>query len=263
MLAIMNRALAGRVIFNFLANNLQNAREIYEVAEGAVIFGVKAKDYSSVKQLNETVSAFKEEFGVVSLVLGDGDPGQWNKVIESALAISPGHINQVFPALGYTLGALEAKGILSQNIVNALVSFSGTPGKVNISTGILSKGSSEPATVPIETALKMIKEIGGRSLKVLPFDSKKRLGEFEIIVAAALKEKIDIIEPTGGINASNLIDILKICVAGSKGLIIPHIHNAVMNSSKQKTDPKKVAHIVALTKEFLNNSVEVQDWRIN
>lgn len=258
MLAIKDHALAGRIIFNFLANNLKNAREVYEAAEGAVIFGVKAKDYSSVKRLNETVNAFKEEFGVVSLVLGDGDPGQWSKVIECALAISPGHINQVFPALGYTLGALEAKGILNQNIVNALVSFSGTPGKVNISTGILSKGSSEPATVPIETALKMIKEIGGRSLKVLPFDSDTRLAEFEIIVAAAMKEKIDIIEPTGGINEKNLIAILKVCLTNSNSLIIPHIHNAVMNSNKQKTDPQKAAHLIALTKDFLKTSGEVQ-----
>lgn len=251
MIAIKHQALGGRVAFNFLANNLENAREVWQAAEGAVIFGVRVKDYVSVEEIYDIANRFKQEFGLVSLVLGDGDPSQWKKITEVALAVNPGHINQVFPALGYTIGALTTKGIHGQNIVNALVSFSSNPGKVNVSTGVLSRDCQKPAAVPIEAALKMIKEVGGKSLKILPFDNKNRLVELDAIIAETEREKIDIIEPTGGINEDNLADIIKICLQNKDSLIIPHIHNAMLKADKQTTDPKKVEKIIAITKDCL------------
>lgn len=250
MLAIKKQALGGRIVFNFLAKHLQNAREIWQAAEGAVIFGVRVKDYPSVEEIYDIASEFKREFGLVSLVLGDGDPSQWEKITKIALAVNPGHINQVYPALGYTIGALATKGIQGQNIVNALVSFSGKPGKVDVSTGYLSKDCLEPATVSIEVALKMIKEVGGKSLKILPFDKKSRLAELEAIIAETERNKVDIVEPTGGINEDNLSEILKICLKNKDSLIIPHIHNAMLSADRQ-TDPKKVEKIIAITKNCL------------
>jgi 2-dehydro-3-deoxy-phosphogluconate aldolase len=249
MLAIMNRALGGRIAFNFLADSLENAREIWQASEGAVIFGVRVKDYPTSKLIN-MVSELKEEFGVVSLVLGDGDPNQWKKTTELALKINPGHINQVFPALGYTVGALTARGIQDENIVNALVAFSGIPGKVTISTGVLSRSSKTPAIVSVEAAMRMIKDVGGNSLKVLPFDSELRMAELEAIVAEMVKQKMDIIEPTGRINEHNIQSILRICLIDKRSLIIPHIHNAVLDPNK-RTAPQRVEKIVSLAKSVM------------
>lgn len=249
MFATMNKALGGRILFNFLADSLINAREIWQASEGAVIFGVRVKDFT-IDELTDLAREIKAEFGNVSLVLGDGDPNQWKKITEMALIINPGHINQVFPALGYTVGALEAQGMLDENIVNALVAFSGIPGKVNISTGVLSRRSRTPAIVSVESALKMIKDIGGRSLKVLPFDSEQRLAELDAIVSETAKQELDIIEPTGNISEHNIQCILRICLKNERSLIIPHIHNAVLDSSK-RTAPKKVEKIVSLTKSIL------------
>lgn len=251
MLINRNHALGGRIVFNFLAKNLQNAREVWQAAEGAVIFGVKVKDYGSVEEMHDFASRLKQEFGRVSLVLGDGDPSQWQKITKMALSVNPGHINQVFPALGYTIGALTAKGMQSQNIVTALVSFSGTLGKVNISTGVLSRDCLKQATVPIGAVIKMIKEVGGRSLKILPFDSKARLVELKAIISELVIDNIDFIEPTGGINEDNLTDIIKICLQTKDSMIIPHIHNSAMNKDQQTTDPKRVEKLVTIAKHCL------------
>lgn len=250
MLAIKNKALGGRVVFNFLASDLQNAKEVWQAAEGAVLFGIRVSDYSSINQLSNIASVFKREFGLVSLVLGDGDPNQWKWITEAALAINPGHINQVFPALGYTIGSLASRGILDQNTVNALVSFSGTEGIVDISTGVISRNNKERAAVPIGAALRMIKEVGGRSLKILPLNNEKRLREFDAVIAETTREKIDIIEPTGGISIENIAKIISISLKNRDSLIIPHIHNAMLGPDR-RTDPVKVRIIIDLTKKVL------------
>ncbi len=66
--------------------------------------------------------------------LGAGDPNQSNMVSQISKELQPQHINQVFT------GVATSRALLGQNdsIINGLVSPTGKPGFVKISTGPLS-----------------------------------------------------------------------------------------------------------------------------
>lgn len=98
-----------------------------------------------------------------SVGLGGGNPAQWKAVADIAKEIKENHFNQVFSAVGYT----RAKVGNETSHINALVSPTGMPGMVKISIGPLSK-DAEAASIPAATAIAMIKEIGGNSIKFFP-----------------------------------------------------------------------------------------------
>ena len=56
MTNIQKRFYKGRVALNVLANNIENAKDIFEAAEGYVVVGVLSKDYPTVE---EAVTAMK------------------------------------------------------------------------------------------------------------------------------------------------------------------------------------------------------------
>lgn len=61
-----------------------------------------------------------------------------------AAAVHPAHVNQTFTGCGFAAGALAATGG-EQTHINALVSPTGTPGEVVISTGVSSSQERQPA----------------------------------------------------------------------------------------------------------------------
>lgn len=71
-----------------------------------------------------------------------------------AAQIHPAHVNQTFTGCGFAAGALAATGG-EQTHVNALVSPTGTPGEVLISTGV-SSSQGTPARVSCDTAVRMM-----------------------------------------------------------------------------------------------------------
>ncbi len=87
--------------------------------------------------------------------LGAGDPNQSNMVSQISKELQPQHINQVFT------GVATSRALLGQNdsIINGLVSPTGKPGFVKISTGPLSSKEKD-GIVPIETAIAMMKDMG-------------------------------------------------------------------------------------------------------
>lgn len=150
-----------RVCLNVLAGSKDNAREIYAAAEGHVLVGVLSKNYpdvaSAVADMREYAALIDN---ALSVGLGAGDPNQSAMVSEISRQVQPQHVNQVFTGVG------ASRALLGQNetVVNGLVSPTGTPGLVKISTGPLSHRAPE-GIVPIETAIALLKDMGGSSVK--------------------------------------------------------------------------------------------------
>ncbi len=153
-----------RVCLNVLAGSKQNAREIYDAAEGHVLVGVLSKNYPDV---SSAVADMREYAALIdnalSVGLGAGDPNQSAMVSEIARQVQPQHVNQVFT------GVATSRALLGQNetVVNGLISPTGTPGKVKISTGPLSSKAAE-GIVPVESAIALLKDMGGSSVKYFP-----------------------------------------------------------------------------------------------
>src|SRR6478609_5954674 len=97
---ITKRFYKERAALNVLANSIENAKEVFEAAEGHVLVGVLSKDYSTVEEAVKEYGKEIEE--AVSIGLGAGDKRQAAVVAEIAKNYAGSHINQVFPAVGAT-----------------------------------------------------------------------------------------------------------------------------------------------------------------
>jgi len=129
-----------RLCLNVLAGSKQNAKAIWQAAEGHVLVGVLSKNYAS----NEEAIADMREYAALidnalSVGLGAGDPNQSAMVSEISAVLQPQHVNQVFT------GVATSRALLGQNqtVVNGLISPTGTPGLVKISTGPRSSKSAD------------------------------------------------------------------------------------------------------------------------
>lgn len=72
-----------KICLNVLANSIENAKEIYEAAEGHVLVGVLSKNYSSVESAVEDMKKYAEAIdNSISIGLGAGDPNQWKMVAD-------------------------------------------------------------------------------------------------------------------------------------------------------------------------------------
>ncbi len=72
-----------------------------------------------------------------------------------------------------------SRALLGQNdsVVNGLVSPTGTVGMVKISTGPLSSNAPD-GIVPVETAIALLKDFGGSSIKYFPMGGLKCRDEY-------------------------------------------------------------------------------------
>ncbi|ODG93903.1 2-dehydro-3-deoxyphosphooctonate aldolase [Gottfriedia luciferensis] len=246
MTNIEKRFYNNRVALNVLANSIENAVEVFEAAEGHVLVGVLSKDYPTVEA---AVTAMKE-YGAaideaVSIGLGAGDNKQAAVVAEIAKHYPGSHINQVFPAVGATRANLGEK----DSWINSLVSPTGKVGYVNISTGPVS-AASEIAIVPIKSAIALVRDMGGNSLKYFPMKGLKHVEEFRA-VAKACGEEGFALEPTGGIDLENFEEILEIALEEKVPKIIPHVYSSIINEETGKTNPEDVRKLLAITKSLV------------
>ena len=157
---------ADRVCLNVLAGSKENARAIYEAAEGHVLVGVLSKNYPDVATALTDMREYAACIdNALSVGLGAGDPNQSAMVSALARELQPQHVNQVFT------GVATSRALLGQDetVVNGLVSPTGTPGMVKISTGPLSSKAPD-GIVPVETAIALLKDMGGSSIKYFPMD---------------------------------------------------------------------------------------------
>lgn len=236
------------VRLNVLAKNMENAKQIVEETDGNVLIGMMVKLYPSISEAVETIHAFQQENIPVSVGLGDGDPTQWKKVADVATLTKPAHVNQIFPAAGYTLACLQHANS-SHTIVNALIAPSGTPGKVIVSTGPHSQTFSDP--VSCDAAAAMLADVGVSSVKFFPIQGTERLAEVAEMVRAAVRQKISIFEPTGGIDVGTIGQVIEACLQPGVEHIIPHVYSAIVDKASGNTRIEDIRELQRAIKERL------------
>ena len=207
-----------RVALNVLAGSVDNAKDIYEAAEGHVVVGVLTKNYATDEAAIEDMKKYQAvTANGLSVGLGAGDPNQSAMVSRVSQVLQPQHVNQVFTGVG------TSRALLGQNetVINGLVSPTGKVGIVNLATG--PKSSQKPAAeVPVETAIALLQDMGGTSFKFFPMGGLKHEAEFRAVAKACAAEGFNL-EPTGGIDLDNYEAILQIALDAGVKQVIPHV----------------------------------------
>jgi uncharacterized protein (TIGR03581 family) len=235
-----------RVCLNVLAGSKDNARAIHAAAEGHVLVGVLSKNYADVPSAVADMRDYAALIdNALSVGLGAGDPRQSLMVSLISRQVQPQHVNQVFTGVGASRALLGQ----SESVVNGLVSPTGKAGWVKISTGPLSSAAPD-AIVPIETAIALLKDMGGSSVKYFPMGGLKTREEFAA-VARACAEQDFALEPTGGIDLANFEPILTIALEAGVGKIIPHIYSSIIDQTSGLTRPVDVKALLAMVKKLL------------
>lgn len=235
-----------RVCLNVLGGSLENALDIITAAQGHVLVGVLSSNYPDVSSAVKDMQRYHEALeGRLSVGLGGGNPMQWKAVCDIAREVKTSHYNQIFSAVGYNRACVNQEAAH----INALVSPSGTPGLVKISTGPLSR-KAEPALIPIETAILMIREMGGNAVKFFPMHGLSCTQEL-IKVAKACARWDMVLEPTGGIDLDNYEDILTLLLESGVPHVIPHVYSSIIDKDTKQTDPEKVRILYEITKDVL------------
>lgn len=238
--------LEERICLNVLANSVENAKECYEAAEGHVILGVLSKNYATDEAAIEDMQRYQAATNnALSVGLGAGDPNQSQMVSRLAQVLQPQHVNQVFTGVG------TARALLGQNetVINGLVSPTGTPGLVNIATGPLSSQAA-PGIVPIETAIALLKDIGGSSIKFFNMKGLAHLEEYRVVAKACAANDF-YLEPTGGIDLDNFAEVLQIAVDAGVQKIIPHVYSSIIDKTTGDTKVADVKTLLDLMKVSL------------
>lgn len=247
MASIDERFYENRVALNVLANNVENATEVFEAGEGHVLVGVLSKNYPSVKEAVEAMQQYDRAIdGAVSIGLGAGDNRQAAVVAEIAKYYEGSHINQVFPAVGTTRANLGEKA----SWINALVSPTGKAGYVNISTGPTSAASDNQAIVPIQAAISLIRDMGGDAIKYFPMKGLSTEEELRV-VAKACGEEGFALEPTGGIDLDNFEKILTIALEAKVPKVIPHVYSSIIDKETGETNVEDVQELLAIIKKVV------------
>ncbi|GAB2932498.1 2-dehydro-3-deoxy-phosphogluconate aldolase [Hafnia psychrotolerans] len=235
-----------RVCLNVLAGSKDNARDIYDAAQGHVLVGVLSKNYADVP----SAVADMKEYAVLienalSIGLGAGDPRQSLMVSQISQQVQPQHVNQVFTGVGTSRALLGQ----SDSIVNGLISPTGKVGWVKINTGPLSATFTD-AVVPVETAIALLKDMGGSSVKYFPMGGLKTRDEYAA-VARACAEHDFWLEPTGGIDLENFEPLMEIALEAGVSKIIPHIYSSIIDSNSGNTRPDDVRTLLASVKKLI------------
>lgn len=246
---ISKRFYRGRVALNVLAKDIENAKEIFEAAEGFVIVGVLSKDYATVEEAVKAMKLYGKEIDeAVSIGLGAGDNRQATVVAEIAKHYPGSHINQVFPAVGATRANLGDQ----DSWINSLVSPTGRPGFVNISTGPYSAAQSEAAIIPIRSAIALVRDMGGNALKYFPMQGLSREDEFRAVAEGCAEERFAL-EPTGGIDMQNFEPILRIALEAGVPQVIPHVYSSIIDKETGKTNIEDVRELVSIMKKLADD----------
>lgn len=235
-----------RVCLNVLANSIENAKEIYDAAQTYVVVGVLSKNYADNQSAIEDMQKYAVAIdNAISIGLGAGDPNQSKMVSEISAVLQPQHVNQVFT------GVAASRALLGQNntVINGLISPTGKVGLVKISTGPLSSKAPD-GVVPVETAIELLKDMGGSSVKYFPMGGLKHQDEFAY-VAKCCAELDFYLEPTGGIDLDNYEAILKIALDAGVKKIIPHIYSSIIDPVSGKTRSADVKKLLAITEKLL------------
>lgn len=233
-----------KVLFNVLAKNLDNAKAISIFDPNRVLVGVMVKGFATNEEATERIKSYMKSGILTSVGLGAGDPAMWKRVADVSVMTKPYHINQVFPASGYTKGRLE-EVMNKEFIVNSLLEPAEEPGRVYISTGNISQTKKE--SISAEAAAKLLADVGLPSVKFYPIEGLKKIEHVRLMVRAAVKEGISIFEPTGGIGMDNVYEIVKVCIEEGAETVIPHLYTSLIDKATGETKPEYLEELLKMT----------------
>lgn len=222
-----------KVTVNLLARDLDNAVAVTEVMEGCCLVGVLSRNFPTAEACAEKVREYLTKLKNVSVGMGDGDPTQAVKAAHTALLTNPGHVNQTFTGAFYTEGLLTA-GKCYDTVTNCMIYPTGTPGKVQISTGAVSDRHAK-GIVDVETALCMMKDADLPSVKFFNMHGLQYLEDLKAVAAGCAKYGIPMIEPTGGLNVDNVAEIVKVCVDAGVERVMPHVYSSIVDKTTGQT----------------------------
>ncbi|HFK3153921.1 2-dehydro-3-deoxy-phosphogluconate aldolase [Citrobacter sedlakii] len=238
-----------RVAINVLAKDIANAREIYDAAEGHAVIGILSAQFSSVDEGVQEVKRWMDEVPSISVGLGAGDPAQYYKAAMIAAKVRPAHVNQTFTGSGFAAGALAATGGELTHI-NALVSPTGTPGEVLISTGV-SSSQGTPARVSCDAAVRMMQDMGAHAAKFFPMGGETSLPELYVLATTAARNGMTLIEPTGGIDLANFGVILQTCMEAGIPRVMPHVYSSIIDPQTGNTRPEDIVRLMEIVKALV------------
>lgn len=248
MLAIEKRFYKQRVALNVLANSPENAKAVFQAAEGHVLIGVRSKDYQTIDNAIAAMQAYGEAIdGTISIGLGAGDNKQASVVAEIVKHYACDHINQVFPAVGATRANLGERN----SWINSLVSPTEDPNLVKISTGAISATIEEQAIVPIKSAIALIRDMGGNAIKFFPMKGLTTVEAYKAVAKACGEEDFGL-EPTGGINKENFNTILEIALAANVPKIIPHVYSSIISKQTGETNIEDIYALTDIMKKLVD-----------
>lgn len=238
-----------RVAINVLAKDIANAREIYDAAEGHAVIGILSAQFSSVDEGVQEVKRWMADVPSISVGLGAGDPAQYYKAAMIAAKVHPAHVNQTFTGSGFAAGALAATGG-EQTHINALISPTGTPGDVLISTGV-SSSQGTPARVSCDAAVRMMQDMGAHAAKFFPMGGEKSLPELYVLASSAARNGMTLIEPTGGIDLDNFGVILQTCLEAGVPRVMPHLYSSIIDPQTGNTRPEDIVRLMDIIKALV------------
>lgn len=231
-----------KVIFNVLAKDLENAKAISAFDPQRVLVGVMVKNFATDEDAVARVKSYMECGIRTSVGLGAGDPAMWQRVADVSAVCKPDHVNQVFPAAGYTKGRLE--GVGCDALINSLLEPADQPGMVYVTTGAVSQYKKEAITC--EAAAKLMADVGLPSVKFYPIEGVKKLDHVRAMVRAAVKEGITTFEPTGGIGMDNVYEIVKVCIEEGAETVIPHLYTSLVDKETKETKPEYLEELLGI-----------------
>lgn len=236
------RFLNDRICLNVLASDIDNAKEIVEATEGHVVVGLLSANYLTTEAAVADMQAHDKVLdGAVSVGLGAGDPNQWSMVADICKTYTPEHVNQVFTAIGQTRTSVNN----DSTFINCLVHPLEESDYVDVATGPLSSGC-EPVKAPIESAIAMIRDMGGNSIKFFPMNGLQSITQYKSIARACAEENFAL-EPTGGLDLDNFEEIVTVALEAGVQKIIPHVYSSIIDKTTGKTkiaDVKKLYEIM-------------------
>lgn len=232
----MSEKLYDKFLFNFLASDRDNAAAVMEAGSGHVVPGIVSDKFDSIEAAAKKVAELKSVTDTVSIGLGGGgNTANWKKVLEIAVASHPGHLNQPFETAAYATGYLDGNDIPGQ-LVNALVQPTGEVGKIKL--------ANSGKVMLVEDFVEVAVGLGLVSIKMMPVKGTQHLDELIYLTKIATAKGIRGVEPAGGIDASNIRDIM----IGVKDIDIeffmPHIFGSTIDKETGETIPAKVREIL-------------------
>lgn len=232
---VIQNKLYDKFLFNFLAKDASNASDVMEAANGFVVPGIVSDQYNSIEEAAIVVEDIKTVASRVSIGLGGGgNTENWKRVLDIAVISEPGHLNQPFETAIYTKGFLDGKGI-SDQLVNALVQPTGEVGKIKLAT--------TGQVYQVEEFLEIAKSLGVESIKMMPIKGRQHLEELIYLTKVAAEKGFRGVEPAGGIDESNIGDILKGVWDIDIEFFMPHIFGSTIDKETGLTIPTKVKEI--------------------